>query len=71
MKYGYSDGKRGLEAEFCLIDNCLYVDISGANHWLDYFDCIMAWPRVSVALGSRAIGKVHGKWLDMARNLGS
>lgn len=62
-KYGYSDGKRGLEAEYVLRNGLLKIKIVGSNHWTDYITNFMAWPRIEINHG-----KVHRAWWAMATN---
>lgn len=63
-KYGYDDGKRGLEAAYWVDDDTLYVKIFGSNHWRDYAACLLAWPRKRIPHG-----KVHRAWANMAVSL--
>lgn len=62
-KYGYEDGKRGLEAEYCRKGNDLFIKIFGSNHWTDYLFNFFAWPRQTVLSSSF---KVHRVWWQMA-----
>lgn len=64
MTYGYEDGKKGIEATYWIDGKTLFVKISGANHWHDYFQCFLAWPRLKLTWG-----KVHKKWFYMATEL--
>ena len=65
QEYGYSDGKRGVEAQYLLDeDMVLHVRIVGSNHWRDYAGNLLAWPRVRPWKSSRI--KFHPIWHRMA-----
>ena len=64
-KYGWNDGKRGLEATYLLDYNkTLRIRIEGSNHWTDYLGDFMAWPRVQPWKNSPI--KLHHFWHRMA-----
>ncbi len=63
--YGYEDGKKGLEASYmCDSAGRLFIRITGPDHWYDYFQNFLAWPREKLWLGLR----VHRAWYRMAQN---
>lgn len=64
--YGYTDGKKGLEARYMLTGSTLYVKIPGSDHWSDYLRCLFAWPRVRPFFN---LVKLHPTWSFMARKI--
>lgn len=66
-EYGFDDGKRGLEVRYVLLDEILYIKILGSNHWRDYLDNLIAWPRKKY--WRREKFKFHRVWWKMARGL--
>lgn len=65
-KYGYKDGNRGLEAQYCVVDETLFIKIYGSNHWTDYVMDFIAWPRKKLA-DERL--KVQPAWGKLAHGL--
>ncbi len=63
-RYGFENGKPGVEATYTLLNNIVYVKIPGINHWKDVLSSLLAWPRIKVN-GA----KYHRKWYDMALEL--
>jgi hypothetical protein len=64
MKYGYEDGLKGIEANYHVLHDILFINISGSNHWTDYVKNFFAWPRKKVR-GYR----VHRWWFKLAQEL--
>lgn len=44
-KYGYEDGKRGVEAKLCIVEDTLKIKIYGSDHGYDWLMNLKAWPR--------------------------
>lgn len=65
-KYGYEDGKAGVEAKAMRKGTALFIKIPGTDHIKDVISDLHAWPR---AKWGPKRAKVHREWLEMAEEL--
>jgi len=68
FEYGYEDGLRGVEAKILINDdNQMFIKIVGSNHWRDYLENLLAWPRVRPVDDKKV--KTHRVWTRQAWGL--